>query len=275
MSIVAISETLGSLGEEIGRELGRTLNYDFADREIIAKAAERFGESVIDLAHVTEERPTLWERLSDTKRRYLASVEAILFEMAARDNVILSGRGATLLLGKVPHALRVRIVAPEHVRVQRVEHAHGLTHEAALDFVRQADRERAARLKFLYHVDWDDPLLYDAVLNTERLSVERGARAVADVLKDPRFAVTPESRREVMDLSIVALARAALLENPVTRPLQLSIGCTEAQLSLSGIVDQEDQRKIAHDVVSVVPGVRGVLDEIVVVRRDRSIPPTI
>ncbi len=156
MSIVAMSETLGSLGDEIGRELGRALGYEFADREIIAKAAERFGESVMDLAHVTEEKPGLWERFSDSQRHYLTSVEAILFEMAARDNVILSGRGSTILLSKVPHVLRVRITAPERVRAQRVEHQQGLTREAAADIVRQTDRERAARIKFLYHVDWDD-----------------------------------------------------------------------------------------------------------------------
>ena len=44
MSIVAISETAGSLGNEIGRRLAERLGYRFADREIIAKASERFGE---------------------------------------------------------------------------------------------------------------------------------------------------------------------------------------------------------------------------------------
>jgi len=91
MSIVAFSQTLGSLGDEIGRELARVLSWEFADREIIARAAQRFGEGVMELEHVTEEKPTLWERFTDTKRHYLTYVEAIIFEMAARDNVILSG----------------------------------------------------------------------------------------------------------------------------------------------------------------------------------------
>lgn len=50
MSIVAISETLGSLGDEIGRELARSLSYQFANREIILKAAEQFGEGELELA---------------------------------------------------------------------------------------------------------------------------------------------------------------------------------------------------------------------------------
>ena len=270
MSVVAMSATLGSLGDEIGRELGRALSYEFADREIIAKAAERFGESVMDLAHVTEEKPTLWERFSDTQRRYLTTVEATLLEMAARDDVILSGRGSTILLSKVPHVLRVRVTAPERVRAQRVEQQRGLTPEAAGGLVRQTDRERGARIKFLYHVDWDDPLLYDAVLNTERLTVEGAVQILENALQTPQFATTVESRRQVTDRSIVAQAKALLLVNPVTRALQLFPTSRNGYVSIAGMVDQEEQRTTAQDIVGAIPGVTNVLNEIVVVKPTRS-----
>ena len=214
MSIVAISQTLGSLGDEIGRELARILGWEFADREIIAQAAQRFGEGVLELEHATEEKPSLWDRFTDTKRRYLTYVEAMIFDMAARDNVILSGRGATIFLRKVRHALRVRISAPERVRAYRVEHQQELTSDAAIHRVRQNDRERASNVKFLYHVDWDDPLLYDLVLNTERMDVKEGARLIQNALQNERAQPTPESRAEVKDLSLAAQAKAALLAHP-------------------------------------------------------------
>lgn len=125
MSIVAISETAGSLGNEIGRRLAEHLGYRFADREIIAKAAERFGEDVSDLRHAAEERPTLWERWTDTQRRYKAYIEAIILELATGDDVVLAGLAATIVLRPVPHALRVRTTAPEGLRAQRVPHAGG------------------------------------------------------------------------------------------------------------------------------------------------------
>src|SRR2546428_8999736 len=190
-----MSATLGSWGNEIGRELGRRLAYEFADREIIAKAAERFGEGVMDLERVTEGKPRLRERFSDDPHRYVTYIEAVILEMAARDNVVLAGRGAIVLLSKVRHALRVRVTAPEGVRAERVEQSLGLTREAAIDAVRESDRERGARVKFRYHVDWDDPLLYDLVLNTERLTVERAAALVQETLADERFRTTPEASR--------------------------------------------------------------------------------
>ncbi|MBI4636053.1 MAG: cytidylate kinase family protein [Candidatus Rokubacteria bacterium] len=268
---MAISQTLGSLGDAIGREVGRTLSWEFADREIIAKAAERFAEGVMELAHVTEERPTLWERITDTKRRYVTYVEAIILEMAAHDNVILSGRATTILLSPVRHVLRVRITAPWEARARRVEQEQGLTHEAAIDLVRQTDRERAARVRFLYHVDWDDPLLYDLVLNTERLSVPRATRLIVETLEEDRFQSTPGAQLEVTDLSLVAQVKAAFLANPLTRSLRLSATCRDGQISVGGMVDEDEQEKAVLEIAGKVPGVRGVTGELVVVRPGRRL----
>jgi cytidylate kinase len=270
MSIVAISETGGSLGIEIGRKLAANLGWEFADREILAKASERYGEAVTDLRHSVEEKPTLWERFSDTQHRHKAYVEAIMLEMAARDNVVLAGRSSTIVLRQVPYVVRVRTTAPERTRAQRLEHEMGLTHEAALDYARHSDRERAARVKLLYQVDVDDPLLYDLVLNTERLSVEKGAALIGETLRDERFQSIETGRRGVVDLSLAALARAALMAHPQVEARSLFVTCKDGHVSLTGGVREEEARTIAADVVGRIPGVVSVLNEIVVMRLSRT-----
>jgi len=270
MSIVAISETLGSLGDEVGRELAHTIGYEFADREIISQAAERFGGSPLAVAHAIEERPTLWERFRDTQGRYLASVEAILLEMAARDGIVLVGRGATLLLAQARHAIRVRISAPETVRAQRVQQRHGLTAEAGREWVRESDRELGGRIKFLYHVDWDDPRLYDLVLNTERVSASAAVRILREAL-DESFATSDESRQHVSDLAAVAQAKAGLLADPLTSRLAIDVTCRNGQAAVSGLVDDEEQRRRVLQTVGEVSGVTAVANE-VVLRPRRSFP---
>jgi cytidylate kinase len=269
MSIVAISETIGSLADTIGQELARRLDYQFMDREIIAKAAERFGESPGDLTHVTEEKPTLLERFTHSKDHYLSSVEATVLEMAARDNVILCGRSATLVLGRFPHVLRVRITAPVPVRAARIAHRDGLTSEASANFVREADHDRALRVRYLYHVDWDDPLQYDITLNTERISVERAVALLATTLEDIRYRATGPAQQDLIDGSLTAMAKAALRANPATRSLQVFVTCKGGQCSLTGLVDTEADRQLAQDVLTAVPGVTGVHNEVVPFRQIR------
>jgi len=270
MSIVAISETAGSLGIEIGRKLAESLGWEFADREIIAKASEQFGEDVMDLRHSVEEKPTLWERFSDSQHRYKAYIEAIMLEMAARDNVVLAGRSSTIVLRQVPHVVRVRTTAPERRRAERLQHQLGLTHEAGLDYVRHSDRERAARVKFLYQIDVDDPLLYDLVLNTERLAVETGAALIRETLRDERFQSIETGRKEVVDLSLAALARAALMAHPQVGARSLVVTCKDGHVSLRGGVHSDEERTLAADVVGRIPGVVGVLNEIVVMHPTRT-----
>jgi cytidylate kinase len=224
------------------------------------------GEGSLDLIHVTEAKPGLLERVRANERHYATAVEAVLLAIAARDNVVVCGRGAAFFLGRFPHVFRVRVTAPEGVRAQRVQQHDGLVYAAALNLVRRDDRERGARIRFLYHVDWDDPLLYHIVLNTEQISVERGVQILRAALSDAQFTAMPETREKLTDESINAQAKAILRANSLTRPFQLVGICYHGHLIISGVVERDDQREAAEKALRVIPGVTGVLNEIVVRR---------
>ena len=267
MSIIAISQTLGSLGDEIGRELARALGWDFADREILLKTADRFGEGLPALQHATDERPTLWERFTGATEPYRTYVEAIIWEMAARDDAVLVGRGAAFVLAPVRHVLRVRITAPESLRARRMETQHGLMPGAAREAVRRSDRDRAARIAFLYGVDWNYSLAYDLVLNTERLGLMEGLRTIQEFLRSEPFRPTADSRRQLADQSVTAAAKAALLAHPMTRPLPLVPTARDGRLAITGVVEHEEQRRAAEQAVERLPGVVAVANEIVILPR--------
>lgn len=264
MSIVAISETTGSLGNEIGRRLAERLGYRFADREIIAKAAELFGAAASDLRHGTEEKPSFWERLTDSQHRYRTYVDSIILELASGDDVVIAGMAAVVVLRPMPHVLRVRINAPERLRAERVEQQQGLTREAALDHLRHVDHERATRMKFLYRVNVDDTMLYDIALNTERMTADEGARVIHETLAEQRFRVAPGWSRQVIDLSIVARAKASFMASPVIDPARVAVAASDGCASLRGTVDTDEERALVQATVEKIPGVSRVINQIVV-----------
>jgi cytidylate kinase len=263
VSLVTISHTIGSLGEEIGRALADELGYGYADREIILGAAEQLGQNVGEFERLTEQAPTLLERLTEGRRDYLAAVEAAIWELAARDDVVFVGRGATFVLQRIRHVVRVRVTAPVHVRVRRVEAAQGLV-PAADEAVARSDRERGARIRFLYDVAWDDPMHYDLVLNTARLDVPIAVGLLRGMLAAERFRATPASRAEVRDRSLTARIRAALLAHPATRGLTLFFSAEGGHVTLSGRVGHEGQRQVTEAVVQGVRGVTRLASELVV-----------
>ena len=264
VSIVTISSALGSTGDALGRVLAEELGYTFADREIILKAAERLGQGVAELERLLEGRPTLRERLLETRRDYLAAVEAVIWEFAARDNVVLVGRGSTFVLQRLRHAFRLRVTAPLHLRARHLETERGLVPDAE-EVVARSDRDWAARIRHLYDVALDDPLQYDLVLNTARLDPPAAVATIRAALAAERFHATPSSLAEARDRCLTARVHAALLCHPRTRDLGLFFSCRDDQVSLSGRVARDDQRRVAEEVVGGLPGVIRVLSEIVVI----------
>ena len=93
----------------------------------------------------------------------------------------LRGWGATCLLRPVPHVVCVRVTCSFAKRVAWLqEHLGNDDVGFAEDEIRRSDRAHAARMHAQFGVTWGDPLLYDLVLNTDRVSVESETRVRPD-----------------------------------------------------------------------------------------------
>jgi cytidylate kinase len=225
-------------------------------------AAERVGGSLREFAHATEEKPALWDRFGGAEQRFLSAVHAVILEVANAGDVGLLGCWPVVLLAGIGHAIRIRIVASEAIRAARLPSQQGLTRSGDLDGIRRADRERAARLKFVHHVDAEDLSLYDLTINTDRMSVDTATRLLREAATDARFRPTTDSRKELSDRSIAAHAGAALAADPRMRGARLDVTCIGGCLLLVGRVDREAQREAAQEIVQTIPGVTHVLNEV-------------
>jgi cytidylate kinase len=93
----------------------------------------------------------------------------VILALGHHGDVIIVGRGAQFLIPK-ECALRVRVIEPEPVRVERVSRQRQISLEAALQFVREREANRFAFIRTTFHEDPAAPLNYDLVLNTAQLS---------------------------------------------------------------------------------------------------------
>lgn len=267
MTIVAISSELGSRGIQIGRGVAETLGFEFVDREIILQAAGKYDVQVEKLAQVDERRLSFWERFDEEKRRYLIFIESALLSFAEKGNVVIRGRGAPLLLREVAHALRIRIMAPFEVRVERVMEEEGLDQKAAWARVKAFDREQAARLEYLFGVDWRSPEHYDLVVNTLRGAFQAYVDLIVHAAKGEPYRPTPESLQKIRDLSLAARVRASLAADPVLGHLPIEVKARGGAVTLRGVVFSPATMDLAAQVAKRVEGVTSVTSEVVEVPR--------
>lgn len=118
------------------------------------------------------------EQRTEKASDYRELVHQVIREYAEIGDVVIVGRGAQVLLRDFPGVLRVRICASEGVRIHRIMERLKVDAEEAERQVRQSDRERARYLKHYYGVDGQDPTLYDLMLNTDRLTLDKATELV-------------------------------------------------------------------------------------------------
>jgi len=260
VAIVTISYEMGSGGVEIGRAVAERLGYRFVDTELIAEAAHRYGLLEEKLSSLDETKPSILERFDTETRRYLTVSQAIIYEFSMEDRVVIIGRGGQYLLREVPHALRVRVMAPFEMRVRRVlkkmpsQMGEALDIRSATELVRKSDAERSGRMRYLYGVNWADPAFYDVVINTEKLTVNAAVELIVTLANRTELQTTEAGRQLVANRTLAFQVQAALAAHPETRKYRIGV---EAQ---NGVVTLEGTSALdaAEEVARAVPGVRGV-----------------
>src|ERR1700716_674729 len=123
MAVITISRHPGSLGDTVARALADRLQYRLVERDELIKLAERIGGTDVawDRAPEMRERsPTFWERLNEERRRYASVLRRVTTQLAEEDDVVIGGLGGGQLLKSLGNVLRLQIIAPMDVRLERV-----------------------------------------------------------------------------------------------------------------------------------------------------------
>jgi cytidylate kinase len=266
MAIVAISRQMGSGGYTIAAAVATALGYKYVDRQMITNAAKAYDVPETAIAEVAERSLSVWQRFDEEKIRYRTFLDAAYFSIAEQDNVVTAGRGIAALVRGVRHALRVRIIAPLEIRVERIMKKDNLDHAKAVHKIREYDRDVTARISYLFGPEWLLPENYDLVINTIRDDPALYADMVTGVASHPQFVATPESTQLVRNLSLAAQVRAAIAANRHTQSgVDLEVTVDKGRVSLKGSVRHLSIREAVLAVVKEVPGVQNVSGEEVTV----------
>ena len=137
---------------------------------------DRISEIQAAIGEIVGLHPPLWELEQ--------KVADAIFHLAQMGRVILAGRAANVITRPLSGGLRVRLVAPTHVRVARLAALRQCPPEDAARHVAQVDHARRRYFRARTGCDIEDAHLYDLTINTENLSPPAIARLVVTALVD-------------------------------------------------------------------------------------------
>ena len=273
MTVIALTEEMGSLATDVADHLAADLGLAVMRHEVIDNVSTRMHVPTSLINRLREGKAGTLERLRADKASLAVYMTEEVLEVAARGDVVLRGWGATCLLRTVPHVVCVRVTRPFAQRVAWLREQLGADDIAFVEEeIRRSDRAHAARMHAQFGVTWGDPLLYDLVLNTDRLSVETCARQIAALAQRPEFAETDASRAMLQNMALDARVRAALRADAATRDIDVTVVSDAGRIVLTGIVLNPDEMPAAERVARAVAGVAAVDNQLKVMARSRQFP---
>jgi predicted cytidylate kinase len=169
--IITLGGLPGSGKTTVARILADKLKMEYINAgDIFRNLAAKKGMTLEEFGFFAERNPNI-DRAIDKK----------LLEIARRDNVILEGRlaGIMLELNDV-EALKVWLEAPLEERVRRVSDRDTKSTEAALSDTQTREKSEWDRYYNIYHVDIRDLSVYNMVVQTQDRTPEDIAEEIIE-----------------------------------------------------------------------------------------------
>jgi cytidylate kinase len=265
MAVITISRVHGSSGDTLARALAERLQYRLVERAELVQLAETVGGA--DVAwerspELRERSPSFWERLNEERRRYASVLRRVTTYLAEQDRVVIVGLGAGQMLRGLGNVLRVQVVAPIDIRIERVmergfeDLAGPLPREKARDLIRQRDRESSGYMRYLFNIDWMDPQHWDLVVNTGRFGVTQAAELIAGIAESNLLEPSVADRQRLENLVLASRVEASVLSDPSVWVNGLKVVAQDGRVRLEGEVITEDDREAVEQVVRAIEGVR-------------------
>src|SRR4051794_7978575 len=135
--LITISREYGAGGSELGVLLGSSLGWPVLDHELVRQLAARLSCEEGEVMAMDEHAPSFLERLASVatvtapesrvhSRPWstdpdcvAAAAREVLLEAAQNPPLIVVGHGGNCLFRSRPDVLRVRVTAPQDVRIRR------------------------------------------------------------------------------------------------------------------------------------------------------------
>ena len=200
--IITISREFGSGGRSVGKRVAEMLDVPYYDKELVKQVAVETGFDETFIEHEGE-YASPWQsllsysfsgigasghqpmgRLSTADFLWVIQCKVIL-SLAEKGPCVIVGRCADHILREREDVLNVFIHAPIPYRADRIVRLYGESDSAPEKRLEEKDKRRRAYYKHYTNRDWGKSQNYHLSLDSSLVGVERCARLILDVARDP------------------------------------------------------------------------------------------
>jgi cytidylate kinase len=257
MGLITISQSIGSMGMVIAQQVGKALDLDIYDDERLKAEALQLGLHTQELNSLAEKPPGFFSRyFSKRPEIYRDILETVIYEVSRKDQGIVIGHGSQFLLRDFSCALHVLIHAPLEQRVLRMMEQQRIDRDTAERLVEKSDNAQKGFFQYAFNLRWDDPTLYDLVINPGKLGPDAAVKLIVEAASPENMNTCSLSALEAMGrLGLIKKIEVALLRNGHNISiLQIDVD-PEGIVTIGGYAPNADAKT---DILRTIEGLEGV-----------------
>ena len=173
MTLITITQNFGGDGMAIARKVADGLGIELFDDRKLQGLLQARGIPSEEIGRFDEKAPGFLDNFMGSRPQvFLDILESVIYEVARKGEGVIIGHGSQMLLRNFDCAFHVRVFASDKRRIDNMAAQQGLSREAALKLIRKRDQAQSGFFNFAFHLDMNDPSLYDLIIHTEKLDVE-------------------------------------------------------------------------------------------------------
>lgn len=188
-NVIAITRQFGSLGRYIAKSVAEKMGYEYYDRDIIEKMAERMGKDIKGLIEDdTKMKKSVYSKMiyplgggNFTKQEKLYDIEKeVILYLARKKNCVVVGRCADYILKEEDfcNVFSVYIYAPYNARYYFSLNNFGLTSDAVMDYIDKVDKARSLFYKRHTGEEFDSTKYRDMMIDSSMAGIDE----IADII---------------------------------------------------------------------------------------------
>ncbi len=185
--ILTISRQMGSMGDEIAKELAKKLGLTLVTRERVLAEWLPAPAGAFERNQLAES-PRFYFTEAEEGVTYKEYIEKKMLAFAKEHPCIIIGMGAQFILPKTPEVFRIRFVASDEVRLKRIVAQYGIAEAEAKNLIAGVDKRYRRFISTVYHMDNIVPTQYDIVINTDNWDLQHCVRIVEALVSEPNEA---------------------------------------------------------------------------------------
>jgi len=263
-----ISRGTYSGGKQLAECVAEKLGYRCLSREeLLESVATQYGVGKDVISAALQNKPGLLEGKSLLRIHHVVYLQAAICKECKNDNLVYHGYVGHTFLGKVSHVLRVRVVADMEFRIKGAMERLNISREEAINHIKKEDHDRANWVKSIYKIEWQDPLLYDQVINLEHMSIANACELLV-FSAGTIFLTTPESQKTMDDLAFSTDIRARIaMQSGVDthggiRDYEIEIAADDGIVTVGGKANSVAEAKKIMSIVRDTPGVKDIKSDL-------------